>query len=130
MASKEHAIIKELAQDFESVLTYWSNLLSVAVERNRLLILVALLDSELSKERNPQFLSTNTRSLTFGQLKTKAGLQKNPLDYHLSILQKMGLIDKRDRKPFKITKEGKKVLDAIGITEELMLTFQQRVKAT
>lgn len=126
MTSKEQAIIKELTQDFESVLTYWSKLLSVAVERNRLLILIALLDSELSKEMNPQLSSTTAGSLTFGQLKAKTRLQKNSLNYHLSILQKIELIDKRNRKPYKITKEGRRVLDAIGITEELMMTFQHR----
>lgn len=116
MVSKDEALTKELVADFESVLEYWSKLLSVAVERNRLLILIALLDSEISGE---------TSSLTFTQLKAKTKLNRNSLNYHLMVLQNMGLIEKRERKPYHITEEGKHVLTSIGMTEQLLRTFQQ-----
>ena len=109
---------EDVKRDFESVLSYWSEILGVASERNRLLILVALLGSELEKRDEKS-------SLTFSQLMKVTGLERNVLNYHLSILDKMGLITGRNREPYKISKEGYHILQSLGFTDQLILKFER-----
>jgi RIO-like serine/threonine protein kinase len=108
----------EIKKDFESVLAYWSKLIGGATERNRLLILVALLDSELQSKH---------RSLTFSELLKITGLKKSDLNYHLEILHRLELIEGRNREPYHLSEEGHKILQVVGVTKELLLKFRQQM---
>lgn len=109
----------EIKKDFESVLLYWSQILGAATERNRLLILVALLDSDLKNQGKKS-------SLTFSQLLKITGMKRGDLNYHLEVLDRLGLIEGRNREPYRISKEGRKILNTLGVTEQLLLTFRMK----
>jgi len=107
-----------VSYEIRSLFSSWSMIFSAISDRNRLLILIALLDSERNKGKTGG-------SLKFSQLKEITGLSKGELEYHLKVLSSNGLIENVPRGPYRITDEGRKTLERLGVTKELLTAYSK-----
>lgn len=111
----------ETKEMIEPVFRFWSRIFGVISDKTRLLILLALYDSEVTKKEG-------SHSLSFSKLREITGLQKSSLEYHLKVLRMMELITNEKRQPYTITREGLGVLASLGITEHLLKEYQRHVE--
>jgi len=105
----------------ESVFAFWGKMLGAISERIRMLILIVLFDSATTGK-------VGSSSCTFSELQQIARIPKNALAYHLKILRETNLVKRKHvtRGAYELTNEGYDVLEALGITEELLRAYKTR----
>lgn len=108
-------VSQELIKPPESLFESWSQIFSVISNRNRLIVLVALFDDYID----------NGEGIPFLGLRQITGLPKNSLNYHINVLRDRWLIENVPKNPYRITDEGRRVLEKLGITEELLIKYRQ-----